>query len=297
MKTGRIKIFLNEILSREKLNQQSLNRLIYNLVLLWAVLAGYFTFTDLQISISLANTYSGWAIFFEKFGEISGLLVLYSGTFISMLYFLSGTHKLKYLYLPVLLSAAAFLLSYFAVVLYRGITNDDSILQVNKLLIGLICLIINVIAVYLLRNSRFEERTLEFAGKSVLLGLFGYLIIIQPLKHIWGRVRFRDLDLLYHKFTPWFLPNGITGHESFPSGHAAMAWMLLPLLILVKNKNKIIRNAVLIVIIVWGLVVPLSRVVISAHYASDVLFGACIIILTYLIINSKHQFTFISESK
>ena len=297
MKTTRIQIFLYEIYSEKKLNKKFLDRRIYNLVLLWAVLAGYFTFTDLQISINFVDTSAGWANFLEKFGEIPGLLVLYSGTIISLLYFLSGTHQLRYLYLPVLLLAATFLLSYFAVVLYHGITNNDSILKVNKLLIGGIFLIVNVITLYLLRNSRFEERTLEFASKSVLMGLFGYLIIIQPLKHIWGRVRFRCLDTFYHDFTPWFLPNGFTGHESFPSGHAAMAWMLLPLLALVKNKNKIIQHTVLIVLIIWGLVVPISRIVIGAHYASDVLFGACIIIVTYLIIDCKLQFTFISKSK
>ena len=279
------------------MNQQSLNRTILNLILLWAILAGYFAFTDLQISISLVDTSSGWARFMEKFGEIPGLLILFSGTFISLLHYLSGNHKLKLLFVPVLFLAATFLSSYFVIVFYRGITNDDSLLQVNKLLVGGIFLLINIIAAYQLRNIKFEERVLEYAGKAVLVGLFGYLIIIQPIKHIWGRVRFRELDLLYNNFTPWFLPNGFTGHESFPSGHSAMAWMVLPLLILVKNKKRLIRSAVLLVIILWGLVVPLSRIVIGAHYASDALFGASIIILSYLIINSKNQFALIKESK
>jgi membrane-associated phospholipid phosphatase len=266
------------------------------LILLWAILAGYFAFTDLQISIRLVNTFSGWARFMEKFGEIPGLLILLSGTFISLLHYLSDNHKLKLLFVPVLFLAATFLSSYFVIVLYRGITNDDSLLQVNKLLVGGIFLLINIIAAYQLRNIKFEERVLEYAGKAVLVGLFGYLIIIQPLKHIWGRVRFRELDLLYYNFTPWFLPNGFTGYESFPSGHSAMAWMVLPLLILVKNKNRLIRSAVLLLIILWGLAVPLSRIIIGAHYASDALFGACIIIISYLIINSKHQFALIKES-
>ncbi len=75
-------------------------KLIYYLTLLCSVLAGYFAFTDLQISISLVDTSSGWARFLEKFGEIPGLLVLYSGTLISLLHYLSGSHKLKLIFLP-----------------------------------------------------------------------------------------------------------------------------------------------------------------------------------------------------
>ncbi len=67
-----------------------------------------------------------------------------------------------------------------------------------------------------------------------------------------------------------------------------MAWMILPLLILVSNKSKIIKNALLLIIIFWGLIVPVSRIVIGAHYPSDVLFGACIIILSYLMLYIKH---------
>jgi membrane-associated phospholipid phosphatase len=279
------------------LNQQTINRITIDLVLLWAILAGYFAFTDLQISISLFDTSYGWAKFLEKFGEAPGLIVLYSGTFISLLYFLSSKKKLKLLYLPLLIIAATFLSSYSAAKVYLGVTGNYSIVQENKFYLGGVFLLLNLIAVYRLRNIKLQERVLEYAEKSVLLGFAGYLLFIQPLKHIWGRIRFRDLDLLYNNFTPWFLPNGITGHESFPSGHAAMAWMILPLLILVSNKSKIIKSALLLIIIFWGLIVPVSRIVIGAHYPSDVLFGACIIIITYIIINSKHQFTFNIKSK
>ena len=95
--------------------------------------------------------------------------------------------------------------------------------------------------------------------------------------------------MLYNNFTSWFLPNGFAGHQSFPSGHAAMAWMILPLLILVSNKSKLTRSALLFIIICWGTAVPISRIVIGAHYASDVLFGACIICITYLVIKNNHN--------
>ena len=131
-----------------------------------------------------------------------------------------------------------------------------------------------------------------FAKSSIVLGLYGYLFFIQPIKLLWGRVRFRDLDTLYSNFTSWFLPNGINGNQSFPSGHAAMAWMILPLLLLLVNKNKGVKISFSILIICWGIVVSLSRVAVGAHYASDALFGSFIIIVVFLVITHSYWETF-----
>jgi len=273
------------------------NKLLANLILIWSILAGYFAFTDLQLSIWIVNTSSGWAKFLENFGEIPGLLVLFSGTFISIIYLLSSNVKFKYPLLLLLLLAVTFISVYFTVVVFSNTIIAYSFFMDNLIFIVIFFLLLNIFGVYRLRDTRFSKRTLEYAKQSVLLGFWGYLVIIQPIKHLWGRVRFRDLDALYSNFTPWFLPNGINGNQSFPSGHAAMAWMILPILILIPNNSRLFRGVLLFVIILWGLVVPISRVVIGAHYASDVLFGACIIILSYLIIKSKDQFEFKIESK
>jgi len=64
------------------LDKQDTNILINNLLFIWATLAAYFAFTDLQISISVVNQNSDWAIFLKNFGEMPGLLVLYSGAVI-----------------------------------------------------------------------------------------------------------------------------------------------------------------------------------------------------------------------
>jgi len=272
------------------------NKLITNVILIWSILAGYFAFTDLQLSIWFVNTSSGWAKFLEDFGEVPGLLVLYSGTFISMLHFLSSKIKFKFPLMLLLILVATFISIYFIAIVFRNAIIVYSFINNNLIFISILFLSLNLFAVYLLRNTRLSKLTLEYGKQSVLLGFWGYLVVIQPIKHIWGRIRFRDLDSFYSNFTPWFLPNGINGNQSFPSGHAAMSWMILPILMLTPN-NTLFRSIIILFIIIWGLIVPVSRVVIGAHYASDALFGACIIILSYLIIKSKNQFEFNSESK
>ena len=90
-----------------------------------------------------------------------------------------------------------------------------------------------------------NEILIKYSNVVVAVALFGYVICIQVVKYFWGRVRFRELDAAFLQFTPWYLPQGITGSDSFPSGHAAMGWMLLPLLILLANKKQWVKYSTL----------------------------------------------------
>jgi len=253
-------------------------------VLIWATLAAYFAFTDLQISISIVNQNSGWANFLQDFGETPGLLVLYCGAHIYLAKYSSEFRLKKIFFSIILFLAASFLSGYLVVVFYYGITGSNSFLQEYKIVIILVLLVLNFLLHIQIRNLKIPNSLKQFSKISVLLGVYGYLCLIQPIKLLWGRIRFRDLDELYSNFTPWFHPNGINDNQSFPSGHAAMAWMILPLLLLVVNKSKSMKVSLHIIIIFWGLAVSLSRVVIGAHFASDVLFGAFIIIIIFIIL-------------
>ncbi len=279
------------------MKKQDANILINILLLIWAMLAAYFAFTDLQISIFVVNQNSGWAIFLENFGEIPGLLVLYFSTQIYLAKYSSESKLRVLLFSLILFLAASFLSGYLAVVIYEGITGSYTFLREYKIAIILVLLIINFLLNIFIRNLKIPNSLKEFSKISILLGVYGYLFIVQPIKHFWGRVRFRDLDSLHSNFTEWFIPNGINGNQSFPSGHAAMGWMILPLLLLVVNKSKSIKTSLLILIISWGLAVSLSRVVIGAHYASDVLFGSSIIIIVFLVITKSYWEKFNNVSR
>ncbi len=266
------------------MNNQNTNILINYLPLIWATLAAYFAFTDLQISISVVNQNSGWANFLQSFGEIPGLLVLYSGAVIFIASYKSG-HKLKYYSFTIYVFLIAVYLSRrISITIYNEVTDNYDFVTDYKLYIYLIFFVLNWFLFTRLKKLNYSDKLKSYSKVSILLGLFGYLFSVRPIKQLWGRVRFRDLDALYSNFTPWFLPNGINRNESFPSGHAAMAWMILPLLLLVVNKRKPIKISLLILIISWGLAVSLSRVLIGAHYASDILCGSYIVIILFLLL-------------
>lgn len=256
---------------------------------MWAALAAYFAFTDLQISISVVNQNSGWAIFLQNFGEIPGLIVLY---FAAIIFFTSykTENRLKYYSFTIFVFLSAiYLSSRMATVIYHGVFGNYDLVIRYKMYIYLFFSLINSIIYFTLKEKNYSKKLIAFSRISILLGLYGYLFLVQPIKQLWGRVRFRDLDALYSDFTSWFIPNGINGNQSFPSGHAAMAWMILPILLIVVSKSKYIQIPMLILIISWGIAVSLSRVVIGAHYASDVLFGSFIIIVVFLVIVKSYR--------
>ena len=279
------------------LNKQTKYILINYLVLIWATLAAYFAFTDLQISISLVNQNTGWAKFFQDFGEIPGLLVLFCSAHIFLAMYSSESRFRKIIFSIILFLAASFLSAYLMIIIFKGVTGSISFLQEYIILIILVLIFLNFLLHFQIRKIKIPNSLKQFSKISVLLGVYGYLFLIQPIKILWGRIRFKDLDALYSNFTPWFFPTGINGNQSFPSGHAAMAWMILPLLILVVNRNKIVKVSFLLLLIIWGLTVSLSRVVIGAHYASDVLFGSSIIIIVFLVIIYSYWETFNKVSR
>ena len=159
--------------------------------------------------------------------------------------------------------------------------------SINFLTFLIISFSINLIVFIIIHKIQQvkSETVIKYSKVVVAVALFGYVICIQGVKYFWGRVRFRELDSAFSQFTPWYLPQGITGSDSFPSGHAAMGWMLLALLILLTNKIQWVKCLAFVLIFFWALVLAFSRVVIGAHYASDVLFGSFFIITTFLIFN------------
>ncbi|MBE5741851.1 MAG: phosphatase PAP2 family protein [Clostridiales bacterium] len=136
---------------------------------------------------------------------------------------------------------------------------------------------------------------------SVLIALILAQGWVQGVKSIVGRQRYRAIKVLeYHEldslidYSKWFVINGkrvVTeemlalgiakdGYKSFPSGHtcaAAMSFTLIFLpdfLGLEEGKRVKLKGIMIGVSFLFTALVALSRIVVGAHYLTDVLFGA-----------------------
>lgn len=106
------------------------------------------------------------------------------------------------------------------------------------------------------------------------------LLTVDIMKNLWGRVRFRDLlsSGSCDGFTAWFIINGKNGNKSFPSGHTAGAGMsyLLMLLPFIDKKREKYRAVYFWCPFIYTSAVALTRLVMGAHYLSDVTVGGVI---------------------
>jgi len=116
------------------------------------------------------------------------------------------------------------------------------------------------------------------------------------MQMLWGRYRFYAIQNYYPNlpFTPWYRPFGrsdtvIEGYgfsaTSFPSMHASSvtSMVMLPLVGLVLSFNKKKMNILWVVTIIMLISVPLSRMVLSWHFLTDVVFSMIIGLISFII--------------
>lgn len=257
----------------------------YYLIAVWIIAAFLLESSDLWISIKVNDPNSFWAIVLEKFGEIPGLIVVLFGVHIYIVTLKTSSNIKTILFTGFLLTTASLITIYVLIVLSLSISENWFFFNSNRNYFFLAAVLLNIALSILFRKRyKFSKKTVLFSRISVKMFFYGYLFIIQPLKIFWGRIRFRDLAEGYNDFSAWYIPNGINGNQSFPSGHAAMGFMLLSLFVFVADKSFYKRLFFKGIIISWAAAVCISRVVIGAHFTSDVLFGAFIIIVSYLLL-------------
>lgn len=116
------------------------------------------------------------------------------------------------------------------------------------------------------------------------------LLAVEIMKTLWGRVRFRDLLASgnYDEFTPWYIISGKNGNKSFPSGHTAGAGMsyLMMFFPYLSEKCEKRKTLCFAVPFVYTSVVAFTRLVMGAHYLSDVTIGG-VVSFTLVIIAMK----------
>ena len=152
-------------------------------------------------------------------------------------------------------------------------------------------------ALTLFAVNNFSDESLKKLLKFSLVTLgsiVAAVLIVQALKVPFGRMRYRAMNVLGNTsgYTRWYVPNGqpdkewmravfgtSDAYKSFPSGHtraAAGTFYLVTLADAVGVKSKKKRALLWALGIGFTAAVAVSRIMVGAHFFSDVLIGGAI---------------------
>ncbi len=241
-----------------------------------------FAFTDLDIWQTYGNPKSNFGLTMEILGELVAPFLFVISGIIIILYNNIEHQLIKHKRLNISLGFCCSII---------GLGYSIYLLLKLSTLVSIISIIITAIMfsfIVVALKKIDDDKLFNFFKIAItaIIYCISVLIIINIFKISWGRVRPREMKEV-NQFTTWYLPQGINGNRSFPSGHTANATILYVLTMFVPLVKKKLSKVLLYIIpILWIIVMAMSRVIVGAHFASDVLFGATISIITFYVV--KH---------
>lgn len=248
---------------------------------------------DLAIDNALYNPTNGFGVFFEKFAELPMFCIVpFAGTVM----FYARTMKDRKLNIILGAVYALAVLAGWVLCLFK--LGDDWFGEdFSKVLRIVIAFAFSALTLFLggliKRETMIKLRPLAVVGVLVFLVTAGG---VEVIKRVWGRPRYRDMvngvnGLSLNDFAPWYTIKHMDGCRSFPSGHTyAMSETFL--LLSVSDRFKKHRNKEIIffaIAFVLTAVTAFSRLVVGAHFLSDVVMGAVIGFTVYILIRKFVQ--------
>lgn len=256
-------------------------KIVFGIALLLLLI---FTFTDLQISLAIAKK-PFFARVLEVVGEIPFTVLALAGC--AMIVRFRNRESMAKKILAVLGGGMLFVLFSVTGGLMTWNYLRDNLGAVPKALIPVIGILMAGTAVWIACKVPEEKRkaALRYAATALIYFIL-VLIVMNSIKTVWGRMRFREMTDPVHEFTRWYQICGRgsfdNAYASFPFGHSmnsagVILMLLLPDIIpALQDKKKILR----ICTYGWCIIVGASRVFMGAHFASDVTVG---IVLSFVL--------------
>lgn len=237
------------------------------------------SFYDLAINHALSNSESVYGLLFVSLGEFPAYIIL---PMCGVIWFYAdlGIKDKRLLIVARVASAILVWLGFFIWgAMGSRITESPKVIELSALYSILFAFFTLLLGKYLKINFTKYVRFAVFALFVMLVSL----VVIRLIKIGWGRMRYRDMLKVgdFTGFTPWYIPNGYNGNTSFPSGHTASACNIFIFVVLFNGKRRYIANGVALLFVVLTM---FSRIVVNAHFLSDVLIGGLVSYLCYFII-------------
>lgn len=265
------------------------------------------TFYDLKINVALGDADSVYGQFFRLFGELTGWIIVPVAA--AFLYQVTPKNSKGGIVFSVLWAIVIFIgwvLSFrYILIEFTGeaYAKGFYLSPYSHALIYAIVFAVLATFATIFGTGRLPKKTLyklAMFGAALLVALALSQIIVNVMKVVWSRQRFRNLPIGNGGtdstgFTPWYHPNfgknkGVYyypdsagmkesgAYTSFPSGHTAGAALMFVIVMLpdLFEKLKKFKPCFYIFAIAYTVAVAVSRIVNRAHYMSDTVFGGYI---------------------
>lgn len=273
------------------------------------------TFCDLQISHAIVDLEPGayysknvLGVIFESFGEMPVYIVptIALGVLFFYLKKISKMPKGAKIALMVFIIVFSIGFNYYGshkLLKYYGIhVNELKVEGIYKTLCeGALGVVLT--ALWFFIASRVKEKHLKSAAICALIVVLTTALsqgAVQLIKPVFGRARYRLMNMSgdFSEYTPWYVVNGgrqatveqlamgiKDGYKSFPSGHTAAAAVVFSLMS-IPVVFKLDRKTDLLITVATTLLVfavALSRIIMGAHYLTDVTMGAILTVISYAV--------------
>ena len=255
------------------------------------VLLGVLAVGDLDYTISKAmiSPDSIWANFFNMFGEMPSMLAMLIGT---VILYGSRRKEAKWRNIAGHIVSLPFMLVFSFMVMIMPVRyyfeyaqKDIPILWMS--IAALLAVALFTASLLIIKKVGAEKlRKARKAGLVLIILVVAETLLVNVVKIIWARPRMRSINSV-DEFMHWYKINGPSTDEelkSFPSGHTANALVLLAYSMFLPFFEKIKKNWFMTFAVLWGVAVAVSRVILGAHFLSDVLVGSYITIISFFII-------------
>lgn len=250
---------------------------------IWLLIFAVLTIFDHQISNFLYNPASTFGWFFEVFGEF---VISIAGCIGAALLFRFNENSIG--------KRIGFVLLFIMNAL-MGTMLVSLQVKLNVIVSGVLLVIFS--ALMILIAYRVPEHKRDAAKRVAVIGVVLAIVPIMTvnlLKFVWGRPLYRSLANPLVEFTPWYMLKPLAaGNEfmSFPSGHSAnsatIIWLTLLPFLFDSFKGK--QKPLMIFTIIWTILVMISRIVVGAHYSTDVFIGATITFIIFAMLKSRYS--------
>lgn len=245
---------------------------------------------DMQISQAVYNPASNFGQFFNVFGELPAMII---GSFCALSLGVVARQRGKkgnwIVFIIFVIIGVFCAVSSAAMITDRAQNLSET---ASKVIMFTVTIGVSLASYYLAKAAAANNG--EALYKAAVTGLWLFLIVtlaINLIKMGWGRERYRHMMEIGSTagFSAWYLPQGLAdGNEfmSFPSGHSANSaitlWLMLAPTFVPALKGK--ENIFKALAGVWIGLVMISRIIMGAHFLSDVTMGMAVSVLSFCII-------------